>query len=578
MSVYLIPIPGLVDGVSGSALPALAKRTGDDIVLHQVVRWMDECVHDHCCGKIEDNRSRFLPPRLLEVQDDRIRLIDSTSHLERTTPYATLSYRWGPPPHHLTLNEQTYPNLLKGINKRDLPKTFQDATEVTRQLRIHYLWIDSVCIIQSGKDHLKDWLNHVKLMDSIYMNGAINISAPDSENADQGMFYDRDGLPFVPPLRHIFSSWPDSKLCLDVPYWICDYNYAWLRLTGKFPLDSRGWVFQERLLAPRTVLFGKDQVYWECTDHPSAICELMPTFEHTPRYEGLNAMMYINSAKSWRSDASSNQPWYQNVTRYSQTALTQPGDKLPAIAGVAKRFCLQDDQYFAGIFKSALPWALLWKPVSDVRRATGAYRAPTWSWAAYEGSVTHTFLRFAAAESKQPAGKILTTAGDVSVTYVNPDDTFGQVKSAELELHGPTLTASWSTPRTKGFQGTPKEYQLRIPPSDYSFLEKPGLPSHETQTVLPQQEYFAGASLMLDVVAEQYEYSEAAILMILEEPLTDHNRVPIGFRSYGLLLVPSKDQANKWIRIGTFLISYSGTDGYEKLQNVGLRSHSFAII
>lgn len=34
----------------------------------------------------------------------------------------------------------------------------------------------------------------------------------------------------------------------------------------KLPLNRRGWVIQERLMAPRTLYFGKDRIYWECNE------------------------------------------------------------------------------------------------------------------------------------------------------------------------------------------------------------------------------------------------------------------------------------------------------------------------
>ena len=32
------------------------------------------------------------------------------------------------------------------------------------------------------------------------------------------------------------------------------------------PLSGRGWVLQERLLAPRTLHFGREQLFWECCE------------------------------------------------------------------------------------------------------------------------------------------------------------------------------------------------------------------------------------------------------------------------------------------------------------------------
>ena len=41
------------------------------------------------------------------------------------------------------------------------------------------------------------------------------------------------------------------------------------------PLGRHGWVFQERLLSPRVVHFGQDQVFYGCSE--SRHCEPFPT-------------------------------------------------------------------------------------------------------------------------------------------------------------------------------------------------------------------------------------------------------------------------------------------------------------
>ena len=40
--------------------------------------------------------------------------------------------------------------------------------------------------------------------------------------------------------------------------------FLWRRSTSDSPLNSRGCVFQERLLAPRILHFGGRQLFWEC--------------------------------------------------------------------------------------------------------------------------------------------------------------------------------------------------------------------------------------------------------------------------------------------------------------------------
>jgi hypothetical protein len=71
----------------------------------------------------------------------------------QTGSYICLSHCWGSSQllttTTMTLNERWYE-----IEWRKLPKTFQNAITVSRQLGIRFLWIDSLCILQDDTD---DW-------------------------------------------------------------------------------------------------------------------------------------------------------------------------------------------------------------------------------------------------------------------------------------------------------------------------------------------------------------------------------------------------------------------------------------
>lgn len=63
--------------------------------------------------------------------------------------YTTLSYRWGDKESPCMTTRENYRAQLGLIPWSKIPKTFQDAMLVARQWwGIHYIWIDSMCIIQ----------------------------------------------------------------------------------------------------------------------------------------------------------------------------------------------------------------------------------------------------------------------------------------------------------------------------------------------------------------------------------------------------------------------------------------------
>ena len=53
---------------------------------------------------------------------------------------------------------------------KDLPLAFQHAVGITKRLGINYLWIDSLCILQSGKGSSEDWRKHLTEMRLVYSN------------------------------------------------------------------------------------------------------------------------------------------------------------------------------------------------------------------------------------------------------------------------------------------------------------------------------------------------------------------------------------------------------------------------
>lgn len=73
----------------------------------------------------------------------------------------------------------------RGIPLTELPQTFQDAVTTARRLKLRYLWIDSLCIIQDDSD---DWSLHVAAMADIYRNAYITLAAGASCDDDGGLF------------------------------------------------------------------------------------------------------------------------------------------------------------------------------------------------------------------------------------------------------------------------------------------------------------------------------------------------------------------------------------------------------
>ncbi|PQE03455.1 heterokaryon incompatibility protein [Rutstroemia sp. NJR-2017a BVV2] len=432
---------------------SIPVNTGDAEVLQLAFDWLKACKsnHDRCRKIDKDADCKYYPGRLLDIADMDTQvcrlLVTENGNLTDGSGYVALSHCWGKNPSFLTLTSRNMNDLQRGIPLYRLPKTFVDSLHICRQLGFRYLWIDSLCIMQSGPGAEEDWQAHAATMDSIYANCELNLAVSCAANAEQGAFVDRDpeflqtAFVYVPITMNLLgvteAPLPDEKdfndaAAIDPPaenqqLTIEDESsspestsslvtifaawYDFQSALWSLPLQKRGWVIQERLMAPRALYFGRDRIYWECKERvqneylPWGIPGSGIMFDgHYQRAFNLPDSIFeprLNPS-TYEDIASMHRAWYSVVNDYSATDLTYPNkDKFVAIAAIAKKFnCVLNSQYIAGLFCSDLPIGLLWqqsKLVCFPRDCEGngwgngwrekvfldsqrdyAYRAPSW--------------------------------------------------------------------------------------------------------------------------------------------------------------------------------------------------------
>jgi hypothetical protein len=240
--------------------------------------------------------------------------------------YMTLSYRWAEvSPWKLT--QANLDELRRGKSINELPQTFQDAVIVAHRFSIRYLWLDSLCIV---KDSQEDWERESSTMRDVYANSSCNICATASSNPSEGLFRVRRSDLVQWGLVVMNSNTTRNK------YYIFDELY-WDRQVTESVLNRRGWVFQERLLAPRVLHFAKRQVLWECfTEHK---CEAYPV--GIPSHEPLKSFDGIFTKRTRKESALSMDAlnlWRNIVEEYTECALTRSSDRLVALSGLARLF------------------------------------------------------------------------------------------------------------------------------------------------------------------------------------------------------------------------------------------------
>src|SRR6266566_4757033 len=146
--------------------------TGSGVCWSQILVWYSECTRSHvkCRGSISKSH-RFPTPILdLEQESASVRLLVDNREAVGDK-YATLSHCWGGR-NILKLTRTNVASFVVGIPLESLPRTFLQAVEIARRLKIRYLWIDSLCIMQ---DVTGDWIREGSLMEKVYSCSYLNI-------------------------------------------------------------------------------------------------------------------------------------------------------------------------------------------------------------------------------------------------------------------------------------------------------------------------------------------------------------------------------------------------------------------
>jgi hypothetical protein len=287
-----------------------------------------------------------------------------------------------------------------GMPFERLSKTFQDAIDVVLNLGYHYLWIDSLCIVQDSKC---DWLREAALMKEVYQNALFTISATNPRALEEGLSSIRPFGVADSVIQHVrFGTSSSTKKAVRVTL----RDALWGALISKTPITKRAWTLQERILSQRILHFASHQLAWECDEleacelYPAGLLDYIPEnylrrkkMKPTPNTpsqahgEGDIRRSYYGAANAWMSV----------VRSYSRCDLTNASDKLIALSGVTQYYqnqLLGHDTYLAGLWRKIFAEELTWIPASRGKtcRRAKQYRAPSWSWAAVDGPVIFAFI------------------------------------------------------------------------------------------------------------------------------------------------------------------------------------------
>jgi hypothetical protein len=202
-----------------------------------------------------------------------------------------------------------------------------------------------------------------------------------------------------------------------------------------YPLHSRAWTFQERLLSRRIVHFTPFELIWECRQAYWCECGditeevnrrpswggavpkyLFYGYSHTeesrpslslafPTYEpeATSREGASTTAVAFKDQGDTQQSvvvplpnlrnmavWMAIVNTFTTRKLTQESDRLPALPGIVKKFQSAGlGRYLAGARSELLPYYLAWE-LDNRYRPSRRVANPTWSWASVTGRIKFT--------------------------------------------------------------------------------------------------------------------------------------------------------------------------------------------
>lgn len=382
---------------------------------------LDFCKTKHlsCQSQVDTN----LPKRTVSFRVSSngkadVKLVENGS---QSGHYITLSHCWGSS-QICILERETISKFKESIPWIPLPKTFQDAIIFSAKLGINHIWIDALCIVQDDPD---DWERESAKMADIYQNSFLTLAATASSDGMGGLF--SEAITVAPSDHELTGSqsltgFDGIVVRTKLQHWAWQPTKASMKL---YPLLSRGWVFQERILSPRVLHFCKDELLWECREETICECGSRPALPDTkkqlyiPRNESI--IQHTFRRKTWRHAFSkikltmlrrrdkslqkkdlqkqrdllriatlfshhrkhsspdivvyqeevSNttnpekldaaENWHRVVEQYSSLSLTNQTDRLPALSGLAIRSSPVLGEYLAGLWKHSIISDLLWR-------------------------------------------------------------------------------------------------------------------------------------------------------------------------------------------------------------------------
>jgi hypothetical protein len=385
------------------------------------------------------------PSRILSINKETstVSLVDFDESMRSN--YVALSYCWGNSADQIRATKAGLPSLRAGIHVSQLPATLHDAVKVTINLGRSLMWIDSLCIIQDDEE---DWNREAGKMSTVYAQSLVTIIASSADSCSSGFLETEreqsvqvsqvrvDGNTTQVRARPLYE-WGHHR---GGPQ---SYDKAYLQWFD--PVDGRGWTLQERLLSARYINFTSGEVQWGCQSARACECG-----------QELYGDLYMPHEPE--------DDWFRIVEEFSIRRLTTGTDKLPALAGIARKLstALKWDWYGAGVWltKEPTPFtarSLLWSRnlAAPVSAFPAEYVAPSFSCLSISDEVSHL-------KPKEVSGGTFNFQVNGVDVSLHSGDTFGRVDCEVLRGQGYLLEGELSWDETTSFSSLKAEVAVKV--------------------------------------------------------------------------------------------------------------------
>ncbi|KAH6681307.1 heterokaryon incompatibility protein-domain-containing protein [Halenospora varia] len=414
--------------------------SGSDRAFDRATKWLSYCLshNEKCCSP----SSTYIPRRLLYLGSGGKSHDPILFEPMEPVPYVCLSYCWGSDVEGvLKTTTETLETHYHGIPLSSLPRTIYDAVIFCQGLKLQYLWVDSLCIVQDDRE---SWLVDSSQMSEIYSNALITLAIEEPASCKDGFLG-----------KQLFGSeWQQRVVAHIGPeaggpgkaVFIQPSTSQSSDGTQRCSLNQRGWCLQESILSKRRLCFDGNEMTWECAHRKICECGHASWVTRSMEFAQLGYSLRPPTSKLRQS-----KPFElcrTVVEEYSNRHLTEEGDKLVAVSALAKlileNFKNSDGNphtYLAGLWKEEFLYDITWSVVSSEdhkyrRRLTPQYRSPTWSWASLDGPICWKFRESVLGWKYRP--KLLTDCkiDDVVSVSVLTSDPTGPVSSAHARITG----------------------------------------------------------------------------------------------------------------------------------------------